>query len=111
MMTMEQVHPFWTRVVEAVGNEEKEAVFEHLLKTQHPELNITHKQQLLNNCDILTYYLSRFERLLYSGEEIRVRDTIETCTNFLRIWIIELLAIFLEDNNNDASMADAYMDN
>lgn len=91
MMSLEQLRPYWDKLLTAQSQIEAEYAFEHLLKLQHPELQVTTRDNVFQNCQILLHYLLQFERALQKRPLLRIRELVEIFTNFLRIWILDLM--------------------
>jgi len=97
MLTIAQVRPYWIKIVRETNHFEKERLFENLLIMQNPALIITStKTQIIENLKILHRYLYQFDYSLEHFSNLRNRETVEICTNFMRIWILELM-VLLED--------------
>ena len=97
MLTIAQVRPYWIKIVREANHFEKERLFENLLIMQNPELIITStKTQIIENLKILHRYLYQFDYSLEHFSTLRNRETVEICTNFMRIWVLELM-VLLED--------------
>jgi hypothetical protein len=96
MLTIAQVRPYWLKVVREKDTFEKERLFENLLIFQNPTLIITTKTQTIKNLKILHRYLNQFDYSLEHFSNLRNRETVEICTNFMRIWVLELM-VLLED--------------
>jgi hypothetical protein len=90
MMSLEQLQPYWDRVIKAPNQIETERAFQHMLIIQHPELIINTKQKALKNVQIILHYFSQFERQQRQTIAPQLRETIEICINFMRIWILDL---------------------
>jgi hypothetical protein len=91
-----QVRPCWIKIVREKDTFEKERLFENLLILQNPTLIITTKTQIIKNLKILHRYLYQFDYSLEHFSNLRNRETVEICTNFMRMWILELM-VLLED--------------
>jgi hypothetical protein len=91
MMPLEQLRPYWDKLLTAQSQIEAEHAFESLLKLQHPELQTTTKDNVFQNCQILLHYLLQFERALKRRPLLQIRELVEILTNFLRIWILDLM--------------------
>ena len=98
MMSLEHLRPYWNRILQAKDQTEVEILFQHMLKIQHPELITSNRQNSITNCQILLHYLSTFEHTLKTRPRISNRNIIEICTNFMRIWILDIVVIALELN-------------
>jgi hypothetical protein len=97
MLTIAQVRPYWIKIVRETNLFEKERLFENLLIMQNPALIITStKSQIIENLRILHRYLYQFDYTLEHFSTLRNRETVEICTNFMRIWVLELM-VLLED--------------
>ena len=97
MLTIAQVRPYWIKIVRETNLFEKERLFENLLIMQNPALIITStKSQIIENLRILHRYLYQFDYSLEHFSTLRNRETVEICTNFMRIWVLELM-VLLED--------------
>jgi hypothetical protein len=97
MLTIAQVRPYWIKIVRETNHFEKERLFENLLIMQNLALIITStKTQIIENLKILHRYLYQFDYSLEHFSTLRNRETVEICTNFMRIWVLELM-VLLED--------------
>ena len=91
MMSLEHLRPYWDKLLTSQSQTEAEEAFERLLKIQHPELQTTNKQNVFKNCQILLHYLLQFEQTLQRRPLLDTRELVEILTNFLRIWILDLM--------------------
>ena len=91
MMSLEQLRPYWDKLLTSQSQTEAESSFEHLLKVQHPELQTTNRQNVFQNCQILLHYLLQFEQTLQKRPLLQIRELVEILTNYLRIWILDLM--------------------
>ena len=91
MMSLEQLRPYWDKLLTSQSQIEAESAFERLLKLQYSELQTTNKQNVFQNCQILLHYLLQFEHTLQKRPLLQVRELVEILTNFLRIWILDLM--------------------
>jgi len=96
MLTIAQVRPYWIKIVREKDTIEKERLFENLLILQNLTLIITTKTQIIKNLKTLHRYLYQFDYSLEHFSNLRNRETVEICTNFMRIWVLELM-VLLED--------------
>ena len=91
MMSLEQLRPYWDKLLTSQSQIEAEEAFEQLMKLQHPELQTTTKQNVFQNCQILLHYLLQFEQTLQKRPLLQTRELVGILTNFLRIWILDLM--------------------
>jgi hypothetical protein len=96
MLTIAQVRPYWIKVVREKDTFEKERLFENLLILQNPTIIVTTKTQIIKNLKILHRYMYQFDYSLEHFSNLRNRETVEICINFMRIWVLELM-VLLED--------------
>ena len=88
MMSLEHLRPYWDKLLTSQSQTEAE---EALKQIQHPELQTTNKQNVFQNCQILLHYLLQFEQTLQRRPLLDTRELVEILTNFLRIWILDLM--------------------
>ena len=63
-MSLEQLRPYWDKLLASQSQIEAETSFEYLLKLQHPELQTTYKDNIFKNSQILLHYLLQFKQTL-----------------------------------------------
>ena len=90
-MSLEQLRPYWDKLLTAQSQIEAETSFEYLLKLQHPELQTTNKDNVFRNCQILLHYLLQYEQALQKRPLLHIRELVQILTNFLRIWLLDLM--------------------
>ncbi len=101
---MKQMITHWKKVERAENQDEKEAQFQILLQTHHPELLSSNINLTEHNCQILHNYNGQLQRVKREIRNKRKLETIEVCLNFMRIWILELTVLALDSEENASTI-------
>ena len=96
MMSLEQLEPYWNKVVQANELNQKEKLFKTMLEAQHPELKFYDSNHTIQNCQTLLHYIEQFKHTLKTYKQLLHAETIEICANFMRIWIFEIIVRSLD---------------